>query len=225
LPQFRREFSRVWGKPRRLSPAFLERERQKLNAYRKTMRALNQQKTNTDEAIRAYPQRLSIDDRVLALFPETYQVQVGTVRGINDSRYTIKFDDDSIPDRDLKDTNVMVSRFTHFLTCSQSLGKIKLFSAVSPSRQNFQAVTPPRRISVTPLRSPMTQMQRLTANEVLYDLALYTYHLRQKQQYLNMFRAMNDKARKIVCFRFFNINPIERRWRNIITTRVFTIVR
>ena len=206
MPQFRREFSRVWGKPRRLSPAFLERERQKLNAYRKTMRELNQQKITTDEAIRAYPQRLSIDDRVLALFPETYHVHVGTVKAIIDTKYTIKFDDDSIPDRDLKDTNVMVWFSFHF-NISQSLGKIKLYSAVSPSRQpSFQASTPPRRISVTPLRSPMTQMQRLTAIEVLYDLALYTYHLRQKQQYLNLFRSMNDKARKLVRFNFQYIN-------------------
>ncbi|KAL0487082.1 LIN9, partial [Acrasis kona] len=184
IPELRKQLTKKFGKPRRLSSNFLASERNKLYAYRNAVRA---------ELLNINPKRLQVNDK--ALVYNENQFYTGTIQSVAHDSYGVKYDEmyDDKNIYQISDIYVM------------SLGKIHVtsFAPTSPIQHQFQ--TPVRNSYSTPNRTPgtpqihiSTPQRTISTSDIAVDLAAYIYHLRQKQQLVHSFRCMNDTARTLI---------------------------
>lgn len=102
------------GRPRRLSLAFLDEERDKLERYRRDVRLVQQGKkplysTVDGPFVYQVPAPLSVGQRVSALHPFTRQLEVGAVLTVNiaDGVYRVQFDTPDLGVHRVRDTDIL----------------------------------------------------------------------------------------------------------------------
>jgi hypothetical protein len=130
-------------KIRRFSRAFLQGELDLLKKYREAVRAYHSEQHTPDdeEVLKAFEyisSKLSIGDRVYILDSETNNIYPGSIQSVGHNNYQVSFDDDTISEKTVPDTNVMALDSVKTIP----LGK-RSFSVMSGGSSNRSPVTPP----------------------------------------------------------------------------------